>query len=83
MIRANIRRALEEDPGLGLAGLLHLAAILRAGIREVGEHWTAEIGAHEVAMQLGWTDDRVDKRWGPGADRARRYRNGGRDDDQD
>lgn len=64
MLKANARRAMGEDPEIGLAGLLEVQELVDRLVREVGVHQVRVVGGANVASGLGWTKQRVRGRWG-------------------
>lgn len=72
ILKAAARRAMEEDPGEGLAALMDVAPELRAFTREAGIAVVANLGSTVVAAELTDKTGRpisrqaVEERWLPG-----------------
>lgn len=64
MLESRARRAKEEDPEVGLAGLLVIQRRLRQLVNEVGCAVTARDGQAPVAHALSVSRVAVHKRWG-------------------
>jgi hypothetical protein len=65
MLRSAARRAMAEDPGTGLAGLLQVQQEVNQLVREVGRHQVTAYGPVHVGAELGWSYQRVQERWKP------------------
>jgi hypothetical protein len=68
MLDARARRALEEDPEVGLAGLLQIQRHTARLVRQVGIHVTTRDGQATVARALSRSRVTVHKRWGGAPD---------------